>query len=63
MVIEPNVVNGFINYTVDSDKKEIKFTVYDYNHKLSDNVKFGFKIYNISRIGNYIPSADENTNN
>lgn len=58
MVIEPNVVNGFINYTVDSDKKEIKFTVYDYNHKLSDNVKFGFKIYNISRIGNYIPSAD-----
>lgn len=58
MVIEPNAVNGFINYTVDSDKKEIKFTVYDYNHKLSDNVKFGFKIYNISRIGNYIPSAD-----
>ena len=64
IVIEPNVVNGFIKYTVNYNVKEITFTVYDYNHNLSDNVSFGFRIYDISRIGSYYVSTNtQNTNN
>lgn len=64
IVIEPNVVNGFIKYTVNYNVKEITFTVYNYNHNLSDNVSFGFRIYDISRIGSYYVSTNtQNTNN
>lgn len=64
IVIEPNVVNGFIKYTVNYNVKEITFTVYDYNHNLSDNVSFGFRIYDVSRIGSYYVSTNtQSTNN
>lgn len=62
-IVEPYVMNGFITYSISTVDKTINFTVYDYNHKLSDNLYFGFRIYYISKINTYTNIDTESSTN
>lgn len=62
-IVEPYVMNGFITHSISTVDKTINFKVYDYNHKLSDNLYFGFRIYYISKINTYTKIDTESSTN
>ena len=62
-IVEPYVMNGFITHSISTVDKTINFKVYDYNHKLSDNLYFGFRIYYISKINTYTNIDTESSTN
>ena len=62
-IVEPYVMNGFITHSISTVDKTINFKVYDYNHKLSDNLYFGFRIYYTSKINTYTNIDTESSTN
>lgn len=62
-IVEPYVMNGFITHSVSTVDKTINFRVYDYKHKLSDNLYFGFRIYYISKINTFTNIDTESSTN
>lgn len=62
-IVEPYVMNGFITHSISTVDKTINFKVYDYNHKLSDNLYFGFRVYYISKINTYTNIDTESSTN